>query len=208
MNRYFAWFGLPGSLVLTMSMSLYALVLALCFRTPVRWLCFAAMLLSSVGDIFLMRLNGLQRIFPNYFTIGAVFFMLAHVLYACCFALRIHQAGARFLNAGTAAALALCGACFVYFLHLGVSTKSWGDLPLVMGYLVVISIACVSVFSCAGALGRQHPLAILAAVGAVSFMASDAIIGLGMLTDNSRLDHLIWWLYPIGQILLITGAGY
>ena len=47
MNRYFACFGLPGSLVLTGLMSLLALVLALCFPTPARWLCLAAMLFSS-----------------------------------------------------------------------------------------------------------------------------------------------------------------
>jgi short subunit fatty acids transporter len=33
MNNFFRWFGLPGSFVLTVLMSLLALVLAVCFRT-------------------------------------------------------------------------------------------------------------------------------------------------------------------------------
>ena len=49
MHKYFSWFGLPGSMVLSGLLSLTALVLALCFHSKDRWLCCAAMLLSTIG---------------------------------------------------------------------------------------------------------------------------------------------------------------
>ena len=205
MNRYFAWFGLQGSFVLTLLMSLYALALALLGGSPWRWLCFAAMALSSVGDIFLMRFGGLQRIFPNYFAIGAGFFMLVHAVYTAAFGVRIRSAGGALMNAGTLLAIALCAACLAYFLPMALKPRNLSRLPLVAVYLLVISVACAVECAYAGACWRQTPRAVLSAIGAVSFLLSDAVIGYGMLTGISRHDWLIWWLYPVGQILLITG---
>ena len=89
MDQYFRWFGLPGSVVLTGLMSVLALVRAVLQPTTARWVCFAAMFLSSIGDVFLARFAGLDRIFPNYFVIGAGFFMAAHLVYLLCFCLKI-----------------------------------------------------------------------------------------------------------------------
>ena len=55
MNRYFAWFGQPGAFVLTLLLSLFALIMALRRPQLDRWLCFGAKAFSSIGDIFLMR---------------------------------------------------------------------------------------------------------------------------------------------------------
>ena len=205
MNRYFAWFGLPGSLVLTLLMSLYACVLAVMAGTPARWLCFAAMALSSVGDIFLMRLGGLQRWCPHYFSVGAAFFMLAHIVYTVSFSLRLRSMGGAFPNIGTLLAVMLCALCAVYFLRLGLIPRNRSKLPLAMGYMLVISAACIAAFSYAAGCWRNRPQAVLSAVGALSFLLSDAVIGYGMMTGISRYDWLIWWLYPVGQVLLITG---
>lgn len=204
MNRYFAWFGLKGSLVLTCLMSLYALGMAALCGTPARFLCFAAMALSSVGDIFLMHFKAIERTFPNYFVIGAAFFMLAHLTYTACFGLRIREGGYRYVNAGVWLALAIAVACFLYFTRACTDRSQY---PLAVAYLLVITLNCMTIFSYAFSAWRAQPTAILAAVGALSFLASDLIIGLGMLVGDSRLDHLIWWLYPIGQILIITGVG-
>jgi hypothetical protein len=43
---------------------------------------------------------------------------------------------------------------------------------------------------------------VFCAVGALSFFISDLIIGLDALAGISTFGHLIWWYYPIGQILL------
>lgn len=49
MQKYFEWFGLPGSFVLSMLLSLFALVMALIFPTGDRMLCLAAMAFSTMG---------------------------------------------------------------------------------------------------------------------------------------------------------------
>ena len=81
MSRYFAWFGLPGSLVLTLLLLLFALCLAVLCGGADRWICFFAMILSSCGDIFLMNLDFIRSWFENYFVIGAAFFMVSHLVY-------------------------------------------------------------------------------------------------------------------------------
>ena len=59
MNRYFSWFGLPGTVVLTALLSLMALIMLILFPTESRFWCLLAMLLSSMGDIVL---GGFQKI--------------------------------------------------------------------------------------------------------------------------------------------------
>ena len=207
MNKYFAVFGLPGSLVLTGLMSLLALVLAVCFPSPARWLCFAAMLLSSVGDIFLMHLPVIEKNLPNYFVYGAASFMIAHVLYALCYLRLIRGSGAAVLNPGAALMAAIALAVAVYFVVTARGLGKLDQLPLILVYIAMIALDCTMMFSYAWSQGLRNPLAILAAVGAVSFFVSDLIIGLGMVMGVRRYDHLIWWYYPIGQILMILGVG-
>ena len=207
MNKYFACFGLPGAFVLSMLMSLFALALALLSPTPARWFCFAAMALSSVGDTFLTNFKGIKNIFPNYFTIGAAFFMAAHLLYIASYGIKIRNSGAAFFNGGVILVLAAAIALYVYFIHLSISTGHKSVLPLVVVYLAIISADCMTIFSYAWSQGFSNPLAILAAVGAVSFMISDLIIGLGIAGGITKYDSLIWWYYPIGQILMIAGVG-
>ena len=203
MDRYFAWFGLKGSLVLTVLLSAFALALAAVSSSTVRWLCFAAMLMSSIGDIFLMHFQVIERHVPNDFAAGAGCFMLAHLLYTACFGRKISAAGFGYFNGGTAAALAIAAGCLIYFLFV---CGNRSQLPLALIYLAIILLNCATVFSYAWSRGIGSPLALLAAVGAVCFLASDLVIGLGVLVNEHRFDYLIWWLYPIGQILLIVGA--
>ena len=206
MDRYFKCFGLPGAFVLTVLMSLLALALMLLFPSAARVLCLGAMLFSSAGDVFMMRFRGLDRKISHCFEWGAGCFMAAHFLYTAAFALRIRQMGAAYLNGGAVLALSLCFLCLCVFAGLGLKKQNRPRLPLVLAYLFVISLNCVTIFSCAWSGAALRPLTVLSAVGAVSFMASDALIGLGMMTGITRYDPLIWWLYPIGQILILLGA--
>ncbi|MBR5288850.1 MAG: lysoplasmalogenase [Clostridia bacterium] len=207
MDRFFRCFGLPGALPLTGLLSLLALVLALCFPTPARWLCFAAMLFSSVGDIFLMHLPVIEKHLPNYFVFGAASFMVAHLLYALCFTRLIRRSGAALLNPGAAIMIAIALVLAVWFVCSARRLGRTDQLPLILVYIVMIALSCTTIFSYAWSQGFANPMAILAAVGAVSFFVSDLIIGLGMVMGISRYNHLIWWFYPIGQILMILGVG-
>lgn len=203
MDRYFACFGLPGSFVLTMLLSALTLVLAAVQRSKVGWLVFAAMAMSSVGDLFMMNFRNLSRTFGDTLVWGAAAFMVAHVLYACAYRSMAKGRG-RFFNFGAAVALLIVAGCAVFFARACALRRNFGRFPLAMVYLAVIGGNLTVIFSYAWARLRKNPLALLAAAGAASFFASDFIIGLGLLAKISRYNDLIWWLYPIGQILLIT----
>lgn len=203
MDKYFRFFNLPGSFVLTVFMSLLAIVLALIFRTTDRRLCLCAMLLSSVGDIFLMNFRNLSEWVPNYFYVGAGFFMAAHIFYILTFHSLIKAGGYSLINPGFFVALVLGAAAFLYFT-MNMTDKTIYALAIV--YLVIITANCSVIFSYAWSSFSARPLSILAAAGALSFFLSDAIIGLGKLMDVNQFNYLIWWLYPIGQILLIIAA--
>ncbi len=207
MDKYFRCFGLPGALPLTGLMSLLALILAIAYPTPARWLCFAAMLFSSLGDVFLMHLPAIERRVPNYFAVGAGMFMVAHGLYALSYARLIRNRGAAIVNPGLFLMLAIAAVIAVWMVRLSRASGRTGQLPLILLYIALITLDSAMVFSFAWSQGRTHPLALLAAVGAVSFFVSDLFIGLGMVTGTSRFGHLIWWFYPIGQILMILGVG-
>lgn len=203
MNRYFAWFGLQGSFVLTYLLSLLSLVMAIAGRKKERWLIFLAMIFSSIGDLFLMDFGDLEKIFENTFIMGAAAFMVSHVIYAFAYRRMAKKRGGKFLNGGAAAALIVCAGCAIYFANACAQRRNFSDFPLAMIYLAVIGTNLAAVFSYAWAQRKTNPLTFLAAAGAALFFASDFIIGLGMMARITKWDYLIWWLYPIGQILLI-----
>lgn len=202
MNQYFACFGLPGAFVLTALMSLTALLLAIVQpKKPERWLVFAAMAMSSVGDVFMMNFRGVSRYVGDAFACGAAAFMAAHVIYAAAYRRMAKKRGCRFWNGGVAMAAVIAVGCAAYFGRMCMIRRNFGRFPLAMAYLAVISVNLASVLSYAWA--RRRVGTILAALGAAAFFASDFVIGLGTLARITRYDDLIWWLYPIGQILLI-----
>lgn len=206
MDGYFSIFGLPGAFVLTCLMSLYAAVLAVICRRTDRTLCMFAMLVSTAGDIVMMDFRGMTdgwKLPPMY--VGAALFMIAHVLYSAAFVVRIVREKYQFANFGLWIALAIAaaaGASIVYlFRHSGAGDTAM--LAVALCYLAVISAALICVFSYAASAEGWR---MIAAVGELSFFVSDYIIGLSALGGISDFSGLIWWFYPIGQILLITGA--
>lgn len=204
MNKYFACFGLPGTFVLTMLLSLTALVLALTGpKKPERWLVFLAMAFSSVGDIFMTNFRGISRYFADSFACGAAAFMISHVFYTIAYLRMAKKRGCRFMNIGVIAACAVVVACAAYFTRACLLRRSFGRFPLAMIYLAIIGTDLAAAFSYAWAWMKKNPLVLLAALGAATFFASDFVIGLGMLARITKYDYLIWWLYPIGQILMI-----
>ena len=61
MHRWFNWFGQPGTFVLTVLLSCTALVLALAFPAPQRWLCLCGMLASTAGDLINTDWRGIGK---------------------------------------------------------------------------------------------------------------------------------------------------
>lgn len=208
MDRWFEWFGLRGALVLTILMSLFALVLALIFPSKARWICFAAMVLSSVGDILLMDFASINRLLPiSSFFAGAFAFMLSHLIYIIAFATEIRTGGHRFVNPGFFIALGIILlACIAVF---GTALRQSYISPIMMTlcvvYALIIGANCVTIFSFAWSVRSWHSIA---ALGALSFFISDLIIGLNQLLIPipHSWNDAIWWFYPIGQILILIGG--
>ena len=202
MNEYFACFGLPGTFVLTWLISLIAVILAVIRRKKYAYFCAAAMVMSSCGDMFMTRFGNITEIFPNYFMIGAGLFIVAHVLYTVSYRLLAKSKGYRYCNGGVIAAIVIALACVVYFTIICAQRNDFSMYFLCMLYLIVITVNCATVFSYAWFSAKKAPYLVLCAVGALSFLISDLIIGLDALAGIYDYGYLIWWYYPIGQILL------
>lgn len=188
-------------------MSLFAVALALIFRTADRYLCMAAMIISSFGDVLLMNFLGLSRVLPNYFTLGAVLFMSAHMFYFAAFLYLIRKQNYPVINAGFFFGIGLITSAFILLTYLTVKTGrlNFGMFILCFIYLIFIGANCCIIFSLAYS---AKGIALLTAVGALSFFISDLIIGFDRLAGISSplLDDLVWWFYPVGQVLLLIGG--
>ena len=208
MHKYFSWFGLPGSMVLSGLLSLTALVLALVFRTKDRSLCFAAMFLSTFGDLFMANFPSVSEKLPiPSFFVGATFFIFAHIVYIFAYHSLIRENAYTFINPGFWAAVG-----FVLFCGVLVIIKCfrngnvpWAMLILCVIYMCIIGLNCATIFSFAWSVKSIRSIV---ALGALSFFLSDLIIGVEALTGYTTdfLWSMIWWLYPIGQVLIIVGG--
>lgn len=202
MHEYFAVFGLPGTFVLTWLISLVAVILALLRRQKYAYFCAAAMVISSCADMFMTRFGRIPELFPNYFIIGAALFMVAHVLYAVSYRTLAKSKGYRYFNGGVITAIVIALACVAYFTVVCAQRSDFSMFFLCMLYLIVIIGNCAAVFSYAWSAAKKKPYLVLCAVGALSFFVSDLCIGLEVLAGIYDYSFLVWWFYPIGQILL------
>lgn len=204
--RFFRWFGLPGPLVLTALLSLFALTLAGLFPSLPRWLCAAGMLCSSLGDILLMNYRPITDRLPfRGFAAGAAAFMLAHGCYMTAFlAAAAHRGRLLTPTIGAGAVLFAAMLALLLCLYRRNSTAKRSRVMLCVAYLVVISACCTAVFTFAW---HRGPIGTCSALGALLFFASDVIIGFEQVGGirPAHADDWIWWLYPLGQMLLIGG---
>lgn len=156
-----------------------------------RWL-MPALLLSAVGD-FLLAIPWWTQSFV--FGLGA--FMLAHL---CFLAALVPLAGKRIPTPPRIAAVVLTclGATVLlvwFWPHLG---RDELTIPLT-AYMIVLTAMV-----CAAQVARLPT--IWAAVGAICFAVSDAMIAIGrFILDNDALAVPIWWLYAAAQILITAG---
>ncbi len=205
MHKYFSCFGLPGTMVLTFLLSLTAVILAAGFRTKDRWLCMAAMLLSTAGDIFMDNFMDIGSKIPiPPFFVGAAFFILAHIVYIFAFSYLIRAKEYTLINPGFWAAIVFVLACGVFVIAKSLSGGSvnWGMMLLCVVYMCIIGTNCAFISSFAWSVKSIRSIA---ALGAVSFFISDLIIGYNVLVGypGDTIWGLIWWFYPIGQFFMI-----
>lgn len=153
-----------------------------------RWLV-VALVFSGLGD-FLLALPGLRISFIG----GLGAFLFAHLAYLRLFVplggdLRAHRLVGCGLVIGAAAAL------------LGRFWPNLGD----MMWPVTVYIAVLAAMACAAMLARLPTS--LAALGALCFVMSDAMIGMAKFLSPFETYQLgIWWTYAIAQVLLVAGV--
>jgi len=153
-----------------------------------RWLV-AALLCSALGD-FLLAVPTLSFSFIG----GLAAFLLAHLAYLRLF---VPLAG----NFGPPRLLA-CG------VVMGVAGTLLGRFWPNLGALampVCVYILVLAAMVCSTLLARLPTP--LAAVGALFFMASDAMIGIArFLSPFGDFQLAIWWTYAIAQVLIVAGV--
>jgi hypothetical protein len=162
------------------------------------------MIASFVGDLIMARLIPA----PNRLIGGMIAFAAAHAMYIRAYAAAVAAAGANFLNAGLVLALV----AFVAFTFAGwrqyIRNPRKPDAlnvgALAYGTWIAIMAACA--FGMATALGGNWWLA---ALGGLSFVASDFLIGV---TDihETRIENAndwIWLTYLAGQMGIIYAAA-
>lgn len=165
---------------------------AIAFLLGAPWLLWLGLAFCALGDYFLAR--GSERMFLA----GMAAFALGHLCYVALF---FNEATGG-INIVALLVLAVFGAGMARLLwpHLG---ELRGP---VMGYILVILAMGVTAFG----LPSDHPQQ-MTIIGAVLFMASDAILSMEMfyLSQTHKLRRItpyaVWSLYWGGNVLILLG---
>ncbi|MGO4327738.1 lysoplasmalogenase [Cupriavidus sp. 2TAF22] len=157
-------------------------------RRERRWL-MAALLFSAIGD-FLLAMPWLSVSFIG----GLGAFLLAHLAYLGLFV----------PMAGDWRAHRLVGCGLVLGAALAMLLRFWPNL----GALVVpvcLYVTALSAMACAAMVAKLPTP--LAAIGALCFTISDALIGSArFLVPFDTFALGIWWTYAVAQVLLVAGV--
>ena len=193
---------MPWKFKIVGALCLYSLVLLAYMPSIDRLLCAVAMLMSAVGDLFLVHVFARKRNEISDFTIGAACFGVAHIIYALAYLVEMRSSTMtmRYINTGTVIAILICIMCLLLFLGICVYRKDYRYLWLIVAYVCLIGVNCTVVFSYAWA----HNTALGAAVGVSVFLLSDICLGLNRVAGMKGAYKFVWIVYPIGQFLLIT----
>lgn len=193
---------MPASvkIIMTALLSLTAIALFVFLGGMSRRDCMIAMLLSTVGDLFMI--DGVIDL-PVSTYVGAAFFMAAHVVYAGCFMKKSKAQGFEYKNKGFKLGLAIM---LVSAAVLGVLAFTVPEEPIaVMFFLILIYIAVIGYNLCSqfsfafSAKGIYFilPFAI------TLFYATDLFIFNDMLNIEHTTRNLVWYGYPLAQLLII-----
>ena len=191
---------IPGKITLSLLMLLLAMILALFVPTLDRIFCIFAMFFSFFGDI---TLNSSKKSSGKLLLVGGLFFIVAHLFYALAYANKISEMQFAFFNHGVIFSVVVL--VLATFIVLSQKPRLTALLAFGVIYLWLTGIDYTIICSYAYS---SNSVASLSAAGAIMFLASDVIIGLERFTGlkSKTARELVWWLYPIGQTLIIIFA--
>lgn len=158
------------------------------------------MVFSSIGDLILARIIKSK----NKMLIGGSSFVCGHILYITAYILTMKENGLSFFNTG----FILGFIVYLFFLSIGwiryikrKKFKAKVRLGLI-SYGLFIALMASTALSFAWSYGG---LSIITAIGALSFLLSDSLIGIvdygGASIKNRNI--LVWLTYIIGQMGII-----
>ena len=195
---------IPGKITLSFLMLIFAISMYLIFRTEDRAICVLAMAFSFAGDIALNHKKNHNEQSKKDFIIGGIFFIVAHICYCMAYYRKILNNNYLLFNIGSIVVISILVALTITIIVLNVS-KNIKLLIFAITYLWITGINYCAIFSYAFS---ATSLESIVAIGGLMFLASDVIIGLekfsGLKSELAR--ELVWWLYPLGQIILIAIA--
>ena len=153
-----------------------------------------ALAFSLAGDVFLMQDRDI--LLP-----GLASFLVAHLCYIAAFGGPVLSPYSVFL----AVSLIMFGGVLFLMVRHGLNRADRGKLiPPVAVYVVVISVMVLTALTAPGSNGWERGAITAAAVGALLFYVSDALIGLHRFVREMRRGPLaIIVAYHLGQIGLV-----
>ena len=189
-------------LAITLTLSAISVALFLHYRNISRKRCMWAMLLSTIGDLFMTNIIGIPKDLELMSTvIGAAFFGVAHILYATCFDGMRKEKDIPIKGVGLLVGLVAVVGIWVALLVVMLTKSSFKPVmfPLISLYLVAIGVNVVNV--CIYSFGAKR-WNLLNAFGVIVFLASDILIFLEMLAEIPTREY-VWYVYPFGQLFLL-----
>ena len=206
MNRWFDHLPIlgdkvPGKIVLSFLILLLSVIMMAIFRTKDRALCTIAMLFSFLGD---MALNFRDEKKSNKsFLIGGICFSVSHILYFLAYCQLIKRGHYSYFNNGVV--FSVITLLMITVMMVSVSNKKSKKLAIAIAYLWISGINYITISSYSFS---AQSIASIACIGGLFFLLSDVIIGLEQLANikSKTLRELVWWFYPIGQIIIIIFA--
>ncbi len=210
MNRWFENFPIlgkyfPGKIVLSILMLLLSLLMVVIFPSFDRLLCLFALFFSVFGDFCLNYTPNNRKVTKEGFIVGGVSFIFAHLVFSFAYYFKIDQHGFELVNVGFYTAIVILVLVSAYLIVKSKKRRDHDIFVFGLLYLWMTGINYAIIFSYAFSVKSIESLAML---GGLSFLASDVIIGCERILDyHSKLAReLVWWLYPIGQIIMILMA--
>lgn len=196
-----------GKIILSFLMLVFAFVMSLAVKGLDRTVAFYGMLFAFGGDLLLnFRCDKKSAV---RFALGAASFAIAHLCYTFAYCYKMWQQKLLVLNEGLVIAFVLLVITTITVLGIAAMErriKMEGLFFMGIGYLWITGLDYMIISAYGWSV--KDLSGVIAIIGAWSFFASDLIIGaekfFGLKSKIAR--ELVWWLYPLGQIMIIAMA--
>ena len=167
-----------------------------------RKLCMLAMLFSFIGDV-LLNCRPLDKRSHTLLYIGAIFFMISHLIYATAYYFLISNSNQTFINTGAYLAYYFMATILIGSITYILLTKKHVKPIMIFVFLIYTAIISINFIVICSYSWSTHAVSF---IGAISFLISDYIIGVENVfkIKSNTLRKLVWIFYPVGQFLILT----